>query len=234
MANEKQQVESARELRTPDPSPLTTQQLWREITSLKELLFTRLDGMDKAIELFNDNITRVPTDTDKQISHLKELVFERFEVDDEKFSGIEKQFSERDTRGETQQRDGKVAVDAALQAQKESVNAQNISNAQAIAKSEANFVKLIDGLGVLINTSNKAMDDKIDDIKERLGTIEGKGMGVGMVGAMVVGVAVIIAAVVGFMTFLGTQHTPIAVAPASALAPQVVVVPAIPNGTAAK
>ena len=75
----------------PDPTLLTTQALIREIAALKEVVFTRLDGMDEAIRIFNANITRVPTDTDKQIQHLKEL-------HDEKFTASEDKFVERDTR----------------------------------------------------------------------------------------------------------------------------------------
>lgn len=161
----------------PDPTPLTTLQLQREVASLKELVFTRLDAMDKAMELFNANITRVPTDTDKQISHLKELVFERFNVELERFSSIATQFAERDVRTEQTAKDSKVAVDAALQAAKEAVGEQNKSSALAIAKSEASTVKQIDQMSLLIQTGNKAIDDKFDDIKDRLTRIEGKGEG---------------------------------------------------------
>ena len=63
----------------PDPTVLTTQQLVREIAALKEVVFTRLDGMDRAILIFNENITRVPTDTDKQIQHLRELLQSKLE-----------------------------------------------------------------------------------------------------------------------------------------------------------
>lgn len=150
-----------------DPTFLTTQQLLREYTSLKELVFTRLDAMDKAMELFNANITRVPTDTDKQISHLKEL-------HDEKFEGVEKQFKERDVRTEQSAIATKIAVDAALQAQKEAASAQNDSNAAAIAKSEAATTKQIDGIVALIASNNKGLDEKIADIKGRLDRGEGK------------------------------------------------------------
>jgi hypothetical protein len=63
----------------PDPSSLTTQQLQREVASLKEILTTRLDGMEKAIQVAHENLVRVPTDTDKQIQHLKELHDSRFD-----------------------------------------------------------------------------------------------------------------------------------------------------------
>src|SRR6478672_11107389 len=75
----------------PDPTTLTTAALLREIASLKEIVFTRLDAMDRAMMVFSDAITRAPTDVDKQIAHLKEL-------HQEKFESIVKQFSERDAR----------------------------------------------------------------------------------------------------------------------------------------
>lgn len=209
----------------PDPTRMTTAQLLMAISSLKELVFTRLDGNDKAMELFNDNITRVPTDTDKQISHLKGLHDSRFEqlersfnvrfdgieahalavreiletrmngndtavkllqessdripntvdekisaleeVNQEKFDSIQTQFRERDVRSERESKDNKVAVDAALSAQKEASAAQNDSNITAIAKSEAGFTKQIDQISVLIANGSKSLDDKINELKER-------------------------------------------------------------------
>jgi hypothetical protein len=145
----------------PDPTLLTTAQVQREINTLKELVFARLDGMDKAVDTFNEGITRVPTDTDKQIQHLREL-------HDEKFRSIATQFSERDTRTEQTSRDSKVAVDAALQAAKEAVGEQNKSNSLANAKMETAFTKQIDTIGTMIQTNMKATDDKINDMKERL------------------------------------------------------------------
>jgi len=46
----------------PDPTILTTQQLQREVAALKEIIFTRLDANDKAVELLHADVTRVPTD----------------------------------------------------------------------------------------------------------------------------------------------------------------------------
>src|SRR5688572_17684373 len=83
-----------REAILADPTLLTTQQLQREIATLKELMDarfeTRLNAMDKAMNLFHDNITRVPTDTDKQISHLKELHERIFDAVWQKFADQEK------------------------------------------------------------------------------------------------------------------------------------------------
>jgi hypothetical protein len=165
----------------PDPTLLTTQQLVREISALKEqlvreidaqkeIVFTRLDGMDKAIELFNDNITRVPTDTDKQISHLREL-------HDEKFKSIATQFQERDIRSEQGARDNKAAIESALLAAKEQVSQQNQNSALSISKSEAASAKQFDQIAALLQTTTGALSDKIDDIKDRLTHLEGKGVG---------------------------------------------------------
>jgi len=208
----------------PDPTLLTTAALTREISALRDQLLTRLDAMDKAQELFDANLNRVPSDVDRRVAHLRELHETKFQsmnsdvhaleevigvrfngmdravellqnienrfpakvdekiaslaaLHEEKFNSIEKQFKERDVRTEQSSKDSKVAVDAALQAAKEAVGEQNKSSALAIAKSETSTVKQIDQLGVLIQTSNKALDDKISDIKERLTRVEGKGEG---------------------------------------------------------
>lgn len=191
-----------------DPTFLTTQQLLREMESLKDLVFTRLDAMDKAMELFNANITRVPTDTDKQISHLKEL-------HDEKFEGIEKQFKERDVRTEQSATATKIAVDAALQAQKEAAGAQNESNSAGIAKSETATTKQIDGITALLNGGLKALDEKINDLKGRLDRGEGqkqqvtenKGNQNWFVGLFVIGGLSAISIIVGIVALL--QHMPL-------------------------
>jgi hypothetical protein len=85
MANNNQQGN----VPVPDPSLLTTEQLRRELATqndrlteriigLEEKLKTRLDAMDKASLLLNENMTRVPTDTDKQIMQLRTLQDEKF------------------------------------------------------------------------------------------------------------------------------------------------------------
>ena len=82
-------TQSSRAQPDSDPTMLTFAMVQREMLALKEVIFTRLDGMDRAIVIFNDAITRTPTYTDKQISHLKALHEERFEA-------IAQGFTERD------------------------------------------------------------------------------------------------------------------------------------------
>jgi hypothetical protein len=172
-----------------DPSQLTTEQLRRELTMLREMVEIRLDAMDKAAELFHDNLVRVPTDTDKQISHLKEL-------HDEKFVGVEKQFLERDVRSRAAEVAAQVAVNAALQAQKEAAAAQNDANAAAITKSEAATVKQIDGIQALIVSNTKASDDKVTVLNDRLTRSEGASKGVSASLTLMIAVVSVVAVVI--------------------------------------
>jgi hypothetical protein len=183
----------SRALLVSDPSSLTTQQLQRELTLLRELIETRLAAMDKAQKIFEDNLTRVPTDTDKQISHLKEL-------HEEKFRSIEIQFRERDNRTEQNSKQSELAINAALQAAKEAVEKQNQSSAIAISKSENATTKQLDQIGFQIQAIAKSSDDKIADLKERLTMQEGQKKGLGEGWGMLVGA-------LGFLIAIGTLIT---------------------------
>jgi hypothetical protein len=164
----------------PDPTVLTTQQLLRELGSVREIIETRLDAMDKAISLIQAHSDKVPSLLDLAIEHLRTL-------HEEKFRSVQIQFQERDTRTEQTSRDSKVAVDAALQAAKEAVGEQNKSSSLAISKSEMATTKQIDQLVVLIQANAKASDEKIDDIKQRVTIIESHSKGVGDMWGYVVG-----------------------------------------------
>jgi len=165
----------------PDPTVLTTQALLREIeglrersshdnTMLRELIEARLDGNDQAIVLLRSTTDKIPVSIDSAIKRLQDL-------HEEKFNSIQTQFKERDTRTEQASKDSKVAIDAALSAQKESVDKQNTSNTLAVNKSEASFTKQVDEIGKRIDTVGKSLDEKVTDIKERLTTIESRTAG---------------------------------------------------------
>jgi ATP-dependent Clp protease ATP-binding subunit ClpA len=150
----------------PDPTALTTAQLLRELSSLREVLDTRLDAMDKATALLADTVNRTPTEIEKQISRLRELT-------DERFSSIDKQFAERDVRTEQAAKASKEALDAALLAAKELVSQQNEANAAAADKAEQSTIKQIDQIGIRIDTMQKALDDRLTELKERIDRGEG-------------------------------------------------------------
>src|ERR1700674_1201279 len=80
------------------------------------------------------------TEAEKRVNEkLGETASNLLALNEEKFASIAKQFIERDVRSDQAASATKIAVDAALLAQKELVNAQNVSNAAALKKSEDGF-----------------------------------------------------------------------------------------------
>jgi hypothetical protein len=124
----------------PDPTVLTTQQLYREIEATREMAETLIDG-------------------------LREIL-------DEKFSSIDRQLQLVEQQRVEQKQDTKAAVDAALTAQKEAVKEQTTASERAIAKSEASTTKQLEQLATTFNTANKALDDKYDDLRDRITSTE--------------------------------------------------------------
>lgn len=146
----------------PDPTALTTDQLRREIASLNVLITTRLDAMDKAVDILRDLANREPTSSVLQ----ERTIALRAEMD-QKFQTDTVKFIELDKRTEALTAAGKIAIDAAFKAQQE-----------AASKQEAQFTKQIDQSKDLVQTSLKALGDQISDIKSRLDRGEGTVRGV--------------------------------------------------------
>lgn len=203
--------EKIRMMQLADPTLLTTQQLLREINSLKELVMTRINSIDQAVVISHADLVRVPTEVQKAVGTLKDLHEERFHsvnnaaedltsLVNEKFSSVEKQFKERDIRVEQTAKDTKVAVDAALQAAEKAVGKQNESFALSIAKSEAATMKQIDQIVALMNSNNSALDSKIVDVKDRIGAIEGRGSGRNSLWIIIIGGIAALASIVSIVS----------------------------------
>jgi len=95
----------------------------------------------------------VPTEIDRQVSQLRELF-------NAKLTSVQKQFDERDVRGTCSEDAVKLAVVAALQAQKAAA-VQNNGNAAAIAKSEVATIEQIDGNVAPLGSNTSSTSDKI-------------------------------------------------------------------------
>lgn len=156
----------------PDPTILTTEAQDRGLRAARDyvdgqvqILKQRLEGIDRATKLLNETVNRTPTQIQTEIAHVREL-------DDVKFESIDQQFRERDIRSEREARDNKVAVDAAFAAQKEAAARQDESNAKAIDKSEKATTETISKLNDLLGALDRAIADKIDDLKARVTIIE--------------------------------------------------------------
>jgi hypothetical protein len=169
----------------PDPTKLTTDQLRRELATLREIIETRLNGMDRATELASSQAVvnreqieqlgaRLRAETATEVGQLRELLEARLEGMDR---AIALQFAERDVRSEQVTASSKQALNAALLAQKELVAQQNDANSAAAAKAEANFTKQIDQIGTIIQTTEKATDARITGLKERIDRGEGSTAG---------------------------------------------------------
>ena len=140
----------------------------RSITSLRELLQTRLVCMEDDIQKIHQSLNERGSLIKEQITHLHDLIISKINelgsVTTERFRGVDSQFAERDTRTDQRAGDTKLAVDAAFAAAKE-----------ATGKIEAGFTKQIDAMSEMIDTKTKNADDKINDLKVRLTTVESRG-----------------------------------------------------------
>jgi hypothetical protein len=135
------------------------------VDGIQAVVDQRFTDIDRATRLLNDQMTAVPTDVDKQVGHLKEVVNERF-------SSVALQFAERDTRGEREARDNTIKVDAAFSSAEKSSAKQDESNQKAIDKSEKAFVDALNKLQDLFSATTAGLSDKLDDQKDRLSTLE--------------------------------------------------------------
>ena len=166
----------------PDPTARTLEQSRQAVEALKELQSVRIDGLEKEAEHLREQLST-------EIAHLARLM-------DEKFKGVADQFASN-----------AVALAAALLAQKTSVNEQNISSAASVAKSDAAVTKQIDAIGALIDASGKSTDDKIDDLKSRVQSIEGHSKGSTDTWAYIVGIGGLVIAAVTVIVMLNS-HSP--------------------------
>ena len=189
-----QSVDAPHSTPNPDPTVLTTEQMLREVSNVKDLLEaaiggeikginTRLEAMDKAIILLQTTMDTFPTARKDIVAHLQELHTERFnslqtsiismrDILDQKFVAIDKQFTALDKLIEQASTKDSKALDAALATQKEAASKQNDSNNDSIRKSEDGFREQLKQLNELNRETTKSLTDKIDDMKGRLGALE--------------------------------------------------------------
>ena len=154
----------------PGPPYLTTEELRRDVSALREILQARLDGMDRAAIVLSETVNRTPTAIQVAVDHLQEL-------HNEKFASIAQQFTERDVRTNQASIAADSALKAALQAAKEAVFEQAQAAAKAAETTELSFTKQIDQIGLQISTVAKGYDDRIVELKERIDRGEGSSSG---------------------------------------------------------
>jgi hypothetical protein len=162
----------------PDPTVATNESLARGDAAERDYVIGQLDvirerlrGIDRATELLNETVNRVPTDLDVAIGRVTDLI-------EEKFKTVDTQFLERDERGSLLKKASDDALAAALQAAKELVGVQAQAASDAATKAETSFTKQIDQIGVQIVSGQNALDARITELKERIDRGEGNSQGV--------------------------------------------------------
>lgn len=150
------------------------------------LIEQRLADLDKARKLAAKHIEAIPGQIREQRDRVckdmhsslvseREYVMAQIEIlatqGRERFAAIDGQFIA-----------SKVAVDAALAAQKESAAAQNTANDRAIAKSEGAVKEQLTSLAQVADGSFAAIEDKITGLRDRLTTMESLTRGIEQAG----------------------------------------------------
>lgn len=205
----------------PDPTPLTTQQLMRELGALKEIMQTRMDGYDRAIALLQAFADRQPT--------VGELA-EKLAASDMKAAETDKRYGAEFIKLST------IAVmmtdqqALALAATKESVSVAMSASEKAIVKAEMAAEKRFESLNEfrqqladqqatfarsdLVNQRADALEKKIDEVarlgearatdsRDRLTAIEGRGQAYSQGFAWIISIVGIVAGAAGaFMAVL--------------------------------
>jgi hypothetical protein len=158
-----------RELKpNPDPTERTIEQSQLADTNLKELLSMQIKAVVRDLDEIRNTVKDFPSVMDAKIKTLREFF-------DEKFLGVDSQFTMRD-----------IALAAAFKAAESAVKSQNESNTLAIDKAGTATSKQIDGL-----------DEKIDDIKDRISELGKQNWA--SVGAYIVGAVGVVALLVTAM-----------------------------------
>lgn len=195
----------------PDPTVLTTEQLRREISWVKEFLLeeihcknevtqTRLNGMDRAIVLFQELTDSLPALWQREVARLQELHEARLDT-------IATQFKERDTRieqiaqlnktaAEVSAQQNKISIDAALQAQEKAAGKQTESLTSSIEKSEKGFHETLNQIVALAKETTNGINLRLDDVRRRQDLLEGRSGGMGALVGWIFGAGSFLVAVV--------------------------------------
>lgn len=170
-------TEIPRSVPNPDPTERTTEVLLRAVASLKDVVDRQFDvvderfkGMDKAVDLLQKATDKFPGFVKEQVAQLKDVHNEQFRTVQLQFESYEKLLNQTSVSSTT-------AINAALQAQKESANQQNIAFDRAATKAETTTNNEIGGIKLLISSITKAADEKIGGLDGRITRIESIGVG---------------------------------------------------------
>ena len=172
MSEADQNVRPQQVIPNPDPSSATQSsitdvkdQLRREAESMLALINARLTGIETAATKFEANLQRVPTDTQKEVGNLKELIGANLQA-------LRDQFDQSDKRYTLVSSDSKQAVADALAAQQKSTSDAFDAQQKLVDKQDIFTKNAIDALGVLLSQTASSQGQQLNDLKDRVGRTE--------------------------------------------------------------
>lgn len=131
-----------------------------------EKAILRIDALTDAQHVFTDNLSRVPTQLDREASRLTELF-------EEKLRAVNIRIDTFHDYASAMRENAKEALSSALASADKIASNQRDTFEQQISKSETSFTKEIDGLKVLINATKDAITADVSNITGRLDRGEG-------------------------------------------------------------
>jgi hypothetical protein len=134
-------------LPVPDPSKLTTEQLYREIAALKEILEAKLSGLKESHSEFKETFRRLHADLDKE---MQEKVSSLKELHNTSIAAL------------------KELHNAAIHDTQKSAELLTSVLQTAVNKSEDSYRAQFAALNLNNQTQNKANADRQEDLKGRL------------------------------------------------------------------
>jgi hypothetical protein len=190
----------------PNPSQITQAAIDKAIDAAVQVIVARLDAQEKAQDLFQADLTRVPTTVDRQITALRELLETRLDGTDEDLKGVHKAVDVRDDKVREQIEHlhalmlSKVEELAAVTTErflgvaaqfserdtrtdqragdtKLAVDAAFAAAKEATAKIEAGFTKQIDAMINIIDTKTANLAGGLGDLKDRMTAMENRTAG---------------------------------------------------------
>lgn len=168
-------------------------QKWIEASHAK--IDVRLDAMDKATNLLHQDFVRVPTDMDRSIKHLHDLVQSQMNAIKEGMATLYRQWEQRQEvlNERFADRDRNIAIIFSERDKR----AEALMRAQldAITKMENNFTKLIEQGAETGAAGIKGVTDSLNDVKSRLDRGEGHFSGIGSSWGILIGAAGIVVAI---------------------------------------
>lgn len=205
-----------------DSAPMSTSQVLREVMSLEHLAMQRMDAIEKAVTVAHENLVRVPTDVDKAIGHLHELM-------NEVVAHLRLMMDERDLRYDQRFKAQTEAVSTAMTAAEKAVAAALSAADRAVAKAEtaserrfesvnefraslndmtrlliprSEADKQFGAIAEKVDSLHRSISEKVDSLQQRMDKTEGSGAGLQKGWGILLGLIGLVSSVVAIVVVL--------------------------------